>query len=84
MKIEDKKDDKKAQGITVTLDNSDFDIDFYLENYSGFTKIRRMLCIAERCPALTEKLIERVHKELKLGNNTIIYKEIWEKHATTL
>ncbi len=57
----------------------DFDLDTYLSNYSGHTKILRAIFIAEHAKDLEAEAYRVALDELKKTQNTVLYKEIADK-----
>jgi hypothetical protein len=57
----------------------DFDLEGYLSNYSGHTKIHRSIFVAERAKDLEVEALRIALDELKKTHNTAVYKEVVEK-----
>jgi COP9 signalosome complex subunit 1 len=57
----------------------DFDLEGYLSNYSGHTKIFRAIFIAERSKDLEVEATRIALEEIKKTHNTGLYKEVVEK-----
>src|SRR5689334_443965 len=76
--VESKKEEKK-EVIMVEINASDFDLEAYIHNYSGHTKISRLLFIAEHCKALENDAYKMAIDELKKTMNTALYKSVTEK-----
>jgi len=57
----------------------DFDVDAYLSNYSGHTKIARAIFVAEHAKELEVPALREAINELKKTMNTALFKEIVEK-----
>ena len=56
------------------------DLSSYISQYSGFTKVRRLVFIAENCSVqLRAEAVRLAIEELKNGINTNMYKEVAEK-----
>jgi COP9 signalosome complex subunit 1 len=78
---QEKKEEKK-EIIMVNINPSEFDLEAYINNYSGHTKIARLLFIAEHCKALETDALKMAIEELKKSNNSTLYKQIMEKVAS--
>lgn len=63
---------------------SSFDLSSYISNYSGHTKIKRLLFIAQQNENLRLKALKLAIDELKKGINTQLYKETYEKYKDIL
>jgi COP9 signalosome complex subunit 1 len=75
-----KKDEKeKKEIIQVVINPEDFDLEGYINNYSGHTKIARLVFIAEHCKALELDAFRMAIDELKKTMNTTLYKNLLEK-----
>jgi len=59
-----------------TSSSKEFDLESYISNYSGHTKIRRLLFIAEHAPDLQVDALKMAIDELKHTMNVSKYKEI--------
>jgi len=61
-----------------------FDLDTYVQNYSGHTKVIRLVFISERCPPIQGEALRLAIQELKKSVNTVSYKETSDKAADIL
>ncbi|KAL9652431.1 hypothetical protein ABK040_000004 [Willaertia magna] len=61
-----------------------FDLDQYISQYSGLTKLKRLLFIVDNSKDLRQKALKRLLDELKQGKNTTLYKEVIEKYGKEL
>lgn len=52
------------------------DLDAYISRYNGYTKLRRLEWIAQRCPALAADCYRAALTLLRQGINTQSYREI--------
>lgn len=52
------------------------DLDVYISRYSGYTKLRRLDWISQRCPALAPDCYRAALTMLRNGLNTSAYREI--------
>ncbi|KAL6079646.1 COP9/signalosome complex subunit Csn1 [Balamuthia mandrillaris] len=68
----------------ATVSHKDFDLEGYLANYSGHTKIARALFIAEHAKDLESEALRLAVSEVKNTTNTTLYKEIMEKAGSKL
>ena len=73
------KPDKMETERDPSISYKDYDVESYLANYSGHTKIARALFIAERYKELETPALHLAIDELKKTPNTQLYKEILEK-----
>jgi COP9 signalosome complex subunit 1 len=78
------KTDKMETERDPSISYKDYDVDSYLANYSGHTKITRALFIAEHIKELETTSLRLAVDELKKTPNTQLYKEILEKVAEKL
>lgn len=60
---------------------SSFDLEQYISNYTGLTKIKRLLFVADNSPDLRKEAARLAIQELKKGKNTQLYKEVVEKYG---
>jgi COP9 signalosome complex subunit 1 len=60
---------------------SSFDLEQYISNYSGLTKIKRLLFVADNSPELRKEAARLAIQELKKGKNTQLYKEVVDKYG---
>jgi len=75
-----KKDDKeKKEIVQVQINPEDFDLEAYINNYSGHTKIARLIFIAEHCKSLEKDAYRTAIEELKRTMNTSLYRSLHEK-----
>jgi COP9 signalosome complex subunit 1 len=58
-----------------------FDLQKYISQYRGHTKIKRLLFIADNSQKHRAEAIELAIQELKNGINTNLYKEVVEKYG---
>lgn len=63
---------------------SSFELSSYISNYSGHTKIKRLLFIAQQNDTLRVQSLKLAIDELKKGINTQLYKETHEKYKDIL
>ncbi len=57
------------------------DLEQYIANYTGNTKIKRLLFIASNNKELSRPAAVLAIKELKKGINTVLYKEVAENFS---
>jgi len=62
-----------------TVDSPTMDLDVYMANYKGQTKLMRLLFIAKHCPNLAEDSLRLAIAAAKKTHNTELYKEIMRK-----
>jgi len=65
--------------VKIVSPSGNFDLDEYISQYTGHTKINRLLFIAERCPQLMIKAYRMAVDELKTSKNTFQYRRLYEK-----
>jgi len=75
-KLEEK---EKKEIIQVVINADEFDLENYSNNYSGHTKIARLLFIAEHCKALELESYKMTIEELKKTMNTTLLKAVNDK-----
>eukprot|EP00761_Pharyngomonas_kirbyi_P013094 gb/GECH01013121.1/.p1 GENE.gb/GECH01013121.1/~~gb/GECH01013121.1/.p1 ORF type:complete len:410 (+),score=69.61 gb/GECH01013121.1/:1-1230(+) len=63
---------------------SNFDLEGYISNYRGHTKINRLLFIAEKNSDLAPTAVKTAVDELKNTRNTNLYKQVTEKYSSIL
>ncbi|KAL0477532.1 COP9 signalosome complex subunit 1 [Acrasis kona] len=63
---------------------SSFDLEQYISNYTGLTKVKRLIFAAENSKELRSEAARLAVKQLKTGINTQLYKEVLEKFANDL
>ena len=52
----------------------------YISQYSGYTKVRRLVFIAENCPVeMRAEAVRLAIEEIKRGINTTLYRDVAEK-----
>lgn len=73
------KEEKKKEIVLVHIKKDEFDLEAYAANYSGHTKINRLLFIAEHCKELELDACKMVVDELKKTTNSQLYKSVTEK-----
>jgi COP9 signalosome complex subunit 1 len=61
-----------------------FDLQKYISQYRGHTKIKRLLFIADNSEKHRAEAIELAIQELKNGINTNLYKEVVERYGKEL
>jgi COP9 signalosome complex subunit 1 len=49
----------------------------YVDRYDGFTKLQRLIFIAEKCSNLQEEAYRQLLTELKRGSNSVLYMKIY-------
>jgi len=78
-----KSDREKKEIVQVPLP-PDFDLESYMSNYSGHTKIERYIFIAEHCQPLAVEATTKALAELKNTNNTGTYRTLAERATEKL
>mmetsp|Transcript_3835 Transcript_3835/g.7926 ORF Transcript_3835/g.7926 Transcript_3835/m.7926 type:complete len:420 (-) Transcript_3835:301-1560(-) len=69
-----------ATSATPSMNNTSFDLEGYIGNYTGHARIQRMRFIAERVGAPLElEALRMAADELKKGENTVVYTEVIEQ-----
>lgn len=76
MKTMEGEEKKEIQIVEVP---DDFDLENFIGNYIGHTKIQRLLFIAEHCPKLSKEAYRLAMGEIKKTTNTSLYKTVCEK-----
>ncbi len=56
-----------------------FNLHSYADSYSGYTKVERLILIAERSKKHRSEALRMAIEELKKGSNTITYRKLFEK-----
>lgn len=75
-----KDEQKEKKEITmVNIRPEDFDLEAYINNYAGHTKIARLIFIADHCKALELDSLRMAADELKKTMNTGLLKAVLEK-----
>eukprot|EP00897_Mesotaenium_endlicherianum_P009354 jgi/Mesen1/8447/ME000475S07699 len=70
------------QSSQINAEHSEaFDLETYISNYNGHTKIARLRFIAERCQSKATELeaLKMAIEEIKRGENTAVYRETMER-----
>eukprot|EP01114_Cavostelium_apophysatum_P008037 TRINITY_DN2029_c0_g1_i1.p1 TRINITY_DN2029_c0_g1~~TRINITY_DN2029_c0_g1_i1.p1 ORF type:complete len:458 (-),score=136.28 TRINITY_DN2029_c0_g1_i1:39-1412(-) len=70
---------EKKEIVQVVIKPEDFDLEAYINNYTGHTKIARLVFIAEHCKTLELEAYKMAVEELKKTLNTSLLKSIMEK-----
>jgi len=70
--------------VPVVEADGKFDLESYIANYSGHTKVARLLFIIERCPELVPEALPLAIRALKEGDNTQQYRLLFDKYAAQL
>ncbi|KAJ3089637.1 cop9 signalosome complex subunit [Quaeritorhiza haematococci] len=73
MVLESNGNKKKKTSRAMTVENPTLDLDAYISNYTGHTKIERLIFIAERCPTLQVDAYKLALAEIKNTLNTTKY-----------
>mmetsp|Transcript_23453 Transcript_23453/g.22600 ORF Transcript_23453/g.22600 Transcript_23453/m.22600 type:complete len:541 (+) Transcript_23453:7-1629(+) len=63
--------------ISDSLSCSTLNLSTYIDRYDGYTKLQRLIFIAEKCSNLQEEAYNRLLVELKKGCNTALYMKIY-------
>lgn len=71
--------EEKKEVIQVVINPEDFDLEAYINNYSGHTKIARLLFVAEHCKQLELDCYKYAIDELKKTMNTGLLRSVFEK-----
>jgi len=74
-----KEEKEKKEVLQVQINPEDFDLEAYISNYSGHTKIARLIFIAEHCKVLEKEAYRMAVEELKKTMNTSLYRNLVEK-----
>ena len=61
--------------------SNQFDLEKYISQYTGFTKVKRLVFIAENSTQYRAEAVGLAIRELKNGINTNLYKEVAEKYG---
>jgi hypothetical protein len=64
---------------STSSSSKEFDLENYIANYAGHTKIDRLIFIAEHCKDLELEAFKMAIDELKKTTNTVLYKQVTEK-----
>jgi COP9 signalosome complex subunit 1 len=76
---------KQQQHLSSFMSSSTtFDLQKYISQYRGHTKIKRLLFIADNSEKHRAEAIELAIQELKNGINTNLYKEVVERYGKEL
>mmetsp|Transcript_24894 Transcript_24894/g.27705 ORF Transcript_24894/g.27705 Transcript_24894/m.27705 type:complete len:442 (+) Transcript_24894:38-1363(+) len=67
---------KQEKALPVVEPSGEYSVDEYIKDYSGRTKVTRLVFIAERCPKLQTKAYQMAIEELKLSQNTTYYRRL--------
>lgn len=67
-----------AKSIDVTPSDL-FQLEAYAASYHGYTKVERLLLVAERSKKHRPESLKMAIDELKKGSNTITYRKLFEK-----
>lgn len=70
---------EKKEIIQVVIKPEEFDLEAYANNYTGHTKIARLLFIAEHCKQLEVEAYKMATQELKKTMNSGLLKSVIEK-----
>ena len=60
------------------------DINSYIARYEGYTKLRRLFTILERCPDLRREAFLVLHEELRKGSDIPLYFKLFEANIPEL
>jgi COP9 signalosome complex subunit 1 len=86
MQTQDRMETTASTSPASKFSYKDFDLEGYLNNYAGHTKIHRALFISERTKDLEVEALRIALKEIKNTQNTNLYKEVIdgaiEKHGS--
>ncbi|KAJ1431017.1 26S proteasome subunit RPN7-domain-containing protein [Ochromonadaceae sp. CCMP2298] len=61
----------------IEFDQSTFDIESYIDDYQGYTKLSRLIFMVENIPALHASAATLLFQELKRGINIGLYLKTW-------
>jgi len=75
--------DKRTR-VNVEINPDDFSLDSYIGNYSGYTRLFRLLHIADHCKALELDALKLAHDIVKTTLNTGLYSTICDKIGSRL
>jgi len=75
---------EQAEPAIIVRVEGKFDLEAYISQYSGHTKIARILFIIKRCPELVEEALPMVINELKQGEDTTQYQKVLEMYGPQL
>jgi COP9 signalosome complex subunit 1 len=70
---------QKEEPIVQVTPSKDFDLEAYISNYSGHTKIARLIFIAERSKKHEVDALRLAVTEIKNTSNTSLYRRLMEK-----
>ncbi|KAK4943419.1 hypothetical protein LTR66_014605, partial [Elasticomyces elasticus] len=65
--------ERRAKGEIIVRDTPKFDLESYISNYEGRTRLHRLLHIAQHCPPLSLEALHLAIPEAKNGMNTTAY-----------
>lgn len=80
LETEEKKENQVD--IKVTLEPGQFDVEAYLANYTGPTRIQRLLFIAKKCPQLSVTCWKMAVSEYKQSWNSGGYRTLVQRHGS--
>jgi len=69
----------KEEPIVQVTPSKDFDLEAYISNYSGHTKVARLIFIAERSKKHEIDALRMAVTEIKNTTNTSLYRRLMEK-----
>jgi COP9 signalosome complex subunit 1 len=81
MSAKEEQKEKKESLVQVTLQPGQFELPSYIQNYTGHTKVDRLVFIAERCKVLEAEAFRMALEEIKKSNCSLKYQVVTEKIA---
>jgi len=69
---------RAQSGQVVVRDPPKFDLESYISNYEGYTRVRRLQHIARLCPPLSLEALRMAVPEAKAGKNVDTYLKLVE------
>ena len=70
--------------VSAATNNPNFDLEGYISNYTGHTKIARLIFIAEHSANYRSEAARAAIQELKRSQNTTLYRDFVEKTASKI
>lgn len=81
MQVDVPEDNENIEDAAYTVDNPSLDLEVYANSYSGFSRLHRLIYIADHCPSLRVEALKMAIQYVTTTYNVSLYQALHKKVA---
>lgn len=81
MQVDVPEDNENIEDATYTVDNPSLDLEVYANSYTGFSRLHRLIYIADHCPSLRFEALKMAIQYVTTTYNVSLYQTLHKKVA---